>query len=615
MKKLLLSLIAMSIIPTIGYADTMAFQADGATDTSSATTICTISGTDITNTTFTQEGICSFSLKKVNNSTANVNSGWVRWYKSDIITLTPASDITVNKITIHCGDGKFGKITIGNVSKTTSTTTTDAAFENLNTTSAISISNNAQIRFSYIEIDYTKSGAADPDVPANLTVKYGDVTVAEDNDVVVEEGTKFAISADNATNITITNIIDDVLLDTKDNPCEWTPQIMAEDLITITAKNGEKFISTSFTLTVYAKDTRADANLSFAEATVNHDINDEFAKQTLANPDNLTVTWSSSDIKVATIDATTGDITIVATGTTTIRATFDGNDKTKPGFAEYTLIVADRRISVVTFDFVHNDYGMVRYSGTANDYNPDPFIFSNGWIGVKATGRNRLWSTKGLRVYKDANITLYAPENCTLTSVRVLNEDGSLNNARTEDFIVNATNSTFTCTVKNNDLAQIEITYTGATDEELAAAFQSGTSLSMTVNGNEYAEESFTKTDEADAVVSLSNIYPHAKIYYQWTANPSEIATYAEEGYTEFTAPLSLDRAGQLNYYAELNGQTTAVKTLTIQGPTTTSISEVKAANAGAAEWFDLQGRRVATPSKGNIYILKQGSRTTKLTL
>jgi len=57
------------------------------------------------------------------------------------------------------------------------------------------------------------------------------------------------------------------------------------------------------------------------------------------------------------------------------------------------------------------------------------------------------------------------------------------------------------------------------------------------------------------------------------------------------------------------------IKNIAVDAKVSTSISEVKAAGTGATEWFDLQGRRVATPSKGNIYILKQGSRTTKLAL
>ena len=59
---------------------------------------------------------------------------------------------------------------------------------------------------------------------------------------------------------------------------------------------------------------------------------------TLSNPNNLTVTYSSSNEDVATISAA-GVITLVDEGTTTITASFEGNDQFKPGSASYELTV------------------------------------------------------------------------------------------------------------------------------------------------------------------------------------------------------------------------------------------------------------------------------------
>ena len=46
---------------------------------------------------------------------------------------------------------------------------------------------------------------------------------------------------------------------------------------------------------------------------------------TLSNPHGLPVTYSSTNTNAATIDATTGAITFVGAGTTTIKAAFAGN--------------------------------------------------------------------------------------------------------------------------------------------------------------------------------------------------------------------------------------------------------------------------------------------------
>ena len=60
---------------------------------------------------------------------------------------------------------------------------------------------------------------------------------------------------------------------------------------------------------------------------------------TLTNPHDLSVTYTSSDESVATVDATTGVVTPQAGGTTTIAATFAGNDDYYPSAAKYTLTV------------------------------------------------------------------------------------------------------------------------------------------------------------------------------------------------------------------------------------------------------------------------------------
>ena len=53
------------------------------------------------------------------------------------------------------------------------------------------------------------------------------------------------------------------------------------------------------------------------------------------------VTWSSSDTSVATVNATTGAVTLIAAGTTTITATFAGNDDYTEATDTYELTVID----------------------------------------------------------------------------------------------------------------------------------------------------------------------------------------------------------------------------------------------------------------------------------
>lgn len=94
-------------------------------------------------------------------------------------------------------------------------------------------------------------------------------------------------------------------------------------------------------------DTRADSGIEWSEATGLAEINTEgieYALPTLTNPNNLTVIYASSDPTVATIDASTGVITALAAGTTTISAEFAGDATYKPITATYTLTVEDLTI-------------------------------------------------------------------------------------------------------------------------------------------------------------------------------------------------------------------------------------------------------------------------------
>jgi len=94
----------------------------------------------------------------------------------------------------------------------------------------------------------------------------------------------------------------------------------------------------------------ADPELSFAETAVNvawEDI-EEFTSPTLNNPHGLTVSYSSSNEAVATINDETGEVSFVGDGTTVITASSERTSEYKAGSAQYTLTVTGAPVS---YDF------------------------------------------------------------------------------------------------------------------------------------------------------------------------------------------------------------------------------------------------------------------------
>ena len=110
----------------------------------------------------------------------------------------------------------------------------------------------------------------------------------------------------------------------------------------------EEYIWGTMTTTAFSYDNyvqpvyKLKVTMSFNPTEVTAIIGEDFTEPTLTiNPADLTVTYSSGDENVATVDADTGEVTLVAAGTTTITATFAGDDSYKPASASYTLTVTE----------------------------------------------------------------------------------------------------------------------------------------------------------------------------------------------------------------------------------------------------------------------------------
>ncbi len=80
--------------------------------------------------------------------------------------------------------------------------------------------------------------------------------------------------------------------------------------------------------------------LAYATASVEKNVGDAAFTNTLTNPHSLVVTYSSNATGVATVNATSGLVSIVGAGSTTITATWAGDGTYCAGTATYTLTVS-----------------------------------------------------------------------------------------------------------------------------------------------------------------------------------------------------------------------------------------------------------------------------------
>lgn len=146
------------------------------------------------------------------------------------------------------------------------------------------------------------------------------VTVDSDADVIkVKRGTTLVGSGSGST----FNCSDSVT-PTTTNPIRYEVEVTV----------GNKVVTKSYSVTVNA----ADAGISWPSPTSSVYI-DSITFQQLTNPHNLPITYSSSNQTVATINSSTGAITLHAKGTTTIKAVFAGDSSYSQKEDSYQLTV------------------------------------------------------------------------------------------------------------------------------------------------------------------------------------------------------------------------------------------------------------------------------------
>ena len=110
----------------------------------------------------------------------------------------------------------------------------------------------------------------------------------------------------------------------------------------------EEYIWGTMTNTTFSNDNyvtpsgKENVTMVFSPTSATATIGEDFTEPVLTiNPAGLTVAYSSSNTDVATVNTSTGEVSLIAAGTTTVTATFAGNDSYNSGSASYILTVSE----------------------------------------------------------------------------------------------------------------------------------------------------------------------------------------------------------------------------------------------------------------------------------
>ena len=142
-------------------------------------------------------------------------------------------------------------------------------------------------------------------------------------------------------------------------------------------------------------DVYTGTSAGFFSATVKDDSNNTI--------DGASVTWSSSKTSVATIDSSTGVVTLVAPGTTKITASYKGKDNYAPSSDEYTLTVTSSDPAVETFMFANLGYEYAESVTTVSGR--DCTLLFNG--GTNTQNAPKYYTTgSGVRMYNGNTLTI-----------------------------------------------------------------------------------------------------------------------------------------------------------------------------------------------------------------
>lgn len=213
--------------------------------------------------------------------------------------------------------------------------------------------------------------------------------------------------------------------------------------VVVSKKSTKKALYLLSVEVTYVKSSKEFTTLSFGEGlngkTYNCTVGDDFDAPTATlTPavEGAKITYSSSKPEVATVDASTGAVTLGTTeGTAVITASYAGNDKYEASTASYTInLTKPFEVEDGVFDFTEPEAYGYKTPALGNATNlevGDKIIARNVIITVKKNGSTptRFWNNNSgkldFRVYKNAVLNIAVPEGYVITDITALVENAN----------------------------------------------------------------------------------------------------------------------------------------------------------------------------------------------
>ena len=176
-------------------------------------------------------------------------------------------------------------------------------------------------------------------------------------------------------------------------------------------------------------DVKAIWDISFTANSCEAYIGETNAFPSLNNAQGAEVVFSSSDTNVATVDAQTGEVTLLSAGTTTISATAPETDTHVSTTVGYTLNVYEPILESgnIVFDYSNpQSLGIaLPAKGQYTDINEDIVLYpvtmsvKHGTYNNTSIFQNNDGTIVTLKVYKGGSVTYSVPEGYVITKVQL----------------------------------------------------------------------------------------------------------------------------------------------------------------------------------------------------